>query len=152
MPAIECTQIFNRLPLFKVFPLLRISELENNIAQYKGVSTIDLLITNHRVPLNDKDEPYISAKVRDSLYQFTRLPFRVTKGVACFHREIKKYVDKNNVKRILTYLDDITTCGKNKEEHDANQKRFIDATKLKNISSMKTRVYSQSGTFQSSNM
>ena len=44
-----------------------------------------------------------------------------------------KFVDENNLKGVFPYLDDITICGKDQKEHDANLKSFLDAAKRKNI-------------------
>ena len=44
-----------------------------------------------------------------------------------------KFVEENNLKGVFPYLDDITICGKDQGEHDANLKSFLDAAKRKNI-------------------
>ena len=44
-----------------------------------------------------------------------------------------KFVDENNLKGVFPYFDDITNCGKDQEEHEANLKSFLDAVKQKNI-------------------
>ena len=131
--AIDYSQTINRFTLLDAFPLPRMRDLVNNIAQYKVFSTIDLRSAYHQVPLKDEDKPYTAFEARNNLYQFTRLPFGVINGVACFQREMMKFVDENNLKGVFPYLDDITICGKDQEEHDANLKSFLDAAKRKNI-------------------
>ena len=106
-------------------------DLVKNIAQYKVFSTTDLRSAYHQVLLKDEDKPYTAFKVWNNLYQFTRLPFGVTNGVAFFQREMMKFVDENNLKGVFPYLDDITICGKDQEEHDANLKSFLDVAKRK---------------------
>ena len=77
------------------------TDLVNNIAQYKVFSTIDLRSAYHQVPLKDEDQPYTAFEARNNLYQFTRLSFGVTNGVACFQREMMKFVDENNLKEFF---------------------------------------------------
>ena len=131
--AIDYSQTINRFTLLDAFPLPRMTDLVNNITQCKVFSTTDLRSAYHQVPLKDEDKPYTAFEARNNLYQFTRLPFGVTNGVACFQREMMKFVDENNLKGVFPYLDDITICGKDQEEHDANLKSFLDAAKRKNI-------------------
>ena len=85
--AIDDSQTINRFTLLDAFPLPRISDMVNKIAQYRVFSTIDLRSAYHQVPLKDEDKPYTTFEARGNLYQFTRLPFGVTNGVACFQRE-----------------------------------------------------------------
>ena len=98
--AIDYSQTINRLTLVDAFPLPRMRDLVNNIAQYKVFSTIDLCSAYHQVPLKDEDKLYIAFEARNNPYQFTRLPFGVTNGIACFQREIMKFVDENNLKGV----------------------------------------------------
>ena len=110
--AIDYSQTINRFTLLDDFPLPRMTDLVNNIAQYKDFSTIALRSAYHQVPLKDEDKPYTAFEAQNNLYQFTRPPFGVTNGVACFQREMMKFVDENNLKGVFPYLDDITTVGK----------------------------------------
>ena len=131
--AIDYSQTINRFTLLDAFPLPRINDMVNKIAQYRVFSTIDLRSAYHQVPLKDKDKPYTAFEARGNLYQFTRLPFGVTNGVACFQREMMKFVDEYGLDACFPYLDNITICGKDQEDHDANMERFLKAAKRKNL-------------------
>ncbi len=131
--AIDYSQTINRFTILDAFPLPNISEMVNKIAQYRVFSTIDLRSAYHQVPLKDEDKPYTAFEARGNLYQFTRLPFGVTNGVACFQREMVKFVEENHLKAVFPYLDNITICGKDQKDHDENLKEFLEAAKLKNI-------------------
>ena len=85
------------------------------------------------MPLKDEDKPYTAFEARNNLYQFTRLPFGVTNGVACFQREMVKFVEKDDLQAVFPYLDNITICGKDQEEHDVNLERFREAARRKNM-------------------
>ena len=85
------------------------------------------------MPLKDEDKPYTAFEARGNLYQFTRLPFGVTNGVACFQREMMKFVDENDLEASFPYLDNVTICGKDQEDHDDNMEHFLEAAKRKNL-------------------
>ena len=131
--AIDYSQTINRFTLLDAFPLPRINDLVNDIAQYRVFSTIDLRSAYHQVPLKEEDKPYTAFEARNNLYQFTRLPFGVTNGVACFQREMMKFVEQNSLKAVFPYLDNITICGRDQQEHDANLEKFLAVAKRKNI-------------------
>ena len=59
--------------------------------------------------------------------------FGVTNGVACFQREMTDFVRKEGLTWVFPYLGDITICGKDQEEHDANLECFLEAAERKNI-------------------
>lgn len=44
-----------------------------------------------------------------------------------------KTVEQNLLKAVFCYLDDITICGRDQEEYDANLEDFLAADKGKNI-------------------
>ena len=131
--AIDYSQTINRFILLDAFPLPRISDMINNIARYRVFSTIDFRSAYHQVLLKDEDKPYTAFEARGNLYQFTRQPFGVTNGVACFQREMMKFVDENDLEASFPYVDDITICGKDQEDHDTNMEHFLEAAKRKNL-------------------
>ena len=80
---IDCSQTINRFTLLDALPLLRISDVVNKIALYR-ILIIDLRSAYHQVPLKEEDKLYTAFEVQGNLYQFTRLSFGVTNGVALF--------------------------------------------------------------------
>ena len=87
----------------------------------------------HQVPLRKEERPYTAFEASNGLYQFTRVPFGVTNGVACFQREMSDFVREEKLSGVFPYLDNISICGKDQAEHDANLKLFLEATKRKNM-------------------
>ena len=63
------------------------------------------------------------------MYQFKRIPFGLKNAVPCFQRVINDIITAHGCKGTFAYLDDITVCGRTKEEHDANLKVFLNAAK-----------------------
>ena len=54
------------------------------------------------------------------LYQFCRIPFGITNGVAAFQHAMDKLVEEENLKDTFPYLDNITVAGLTQAEHDHN--------------------------------
>lgn len=131
--AIDYSQTINRFTQLDAFPLPRISDTINEIAQYKVFSTLDLQSAYHQIPLREDDKPYTAFEAKGGLYQFTRLPFGVTNGVACFQREMMRFVEDNHLKAVFPYIDNITVCGKDQADHDANLILFQEASQKANL-------------------
>ena len=122
--VIDYSQTINRFTQLDAFPLPFISDMINNISQYRVFSTIDLQSAYHQVPLRKEERPYTAFEASNGLYQFTRVPFGVTNGVACFQREMSDFVREEKLSGVFPYLDNISICGKDQAEHDANLKLF----------------------------
>ena len=63
----------------------------------------------------------------NALYQFTRVPFGVINGVACFQRAMDSIITEEQLQATFPYLDNITICGKDQREHDVNLKHSLEA-------------------------
>lgn len=131
--AIDYSETINKFTLLDGYPLPRIDETVNKIAQYRVFSTIDLRSAYHQVALRDQDKPYTAFEACGRLYQFTRIPFGVTNGVACFQRIMDTLIKEEGLDGTFAYLDDVTICGMTREEHDTNLAKFLQAAKKRNI-------------------
>ena len=96
-------------------------------------SSIDLCSAYHQVPPIQEEQAYITFEASGGLYQFTRVPFGATNGVACFQHEMTDFVRKEGLTGVFPCLNNITICGKNQQEHDANLECFLKAAKRKNM-------------------
>ena len=76
--------------MLDAFPLPKIKELVNKVAQYKMCSIVDLKSAYHQIPISKKDKIYTAFEADGKLYQFYRLPFGVTNAVTCFQSIIDK--------------------------------------------------------------
>ena len=112
--VIDYSQTINRFTLLDAFPLPRINDQINAIAQYSVFSTIDLCSAYHQIPLRRSERHYTAFEASNGLYQFTHVPFGVTNGIACFQLEMTNFIYKENLAGVFPYLDNITICGKDK--------------------------------------
>ena len=131
--VIDYSQTINKFTQLNAYPLPRIDDLVNKVSQYNYFSTVDLKNAYHQVPLNDKDKLYTAFEAFGQLYQFRRMPFGITNGVSCFQKVMDEFINTNSLSDTYCYLDDITICGKTKEEHDNNVEKFMKAAKCSNL-------------------
>ena len=131
--VIDYSQTINRFTLLDAYPLPRIDDTINAIVQYRVFSTIDLRSAYHQVSIKEADKPYTAFRAGNALYQFTRMPFGVTNGVACFQRIMTEIIAMENLQGTVAYLDNVTISGKDQEEHDANLKRFQDVSTQRQV-------------------
>ena len=78
------SQTINRYTFKDAYPLLRIDEQVNALAQCKVFSTLDLKFAYYQISIAEEDRPYTAFEADVRLYHYCRLPFGVTNGVSAF--------------------------------------------------------------------
>ena len=104
-------------------------DIVNNVAQYKWFSSLDLRSAYHQVPILPEERHYTAFEAKEQLYQFKRIPFGLKNAVPCFQRVFNDIIDKHDCKATYAYLDDVTVCGRTREEHGQNLSTFVKAGK-----------------------
>jgi hypothetical protein len=131
--VVDYSQTINRFTYLDAYPLPSIEDIVRTVAQFEVFSTVDLQSAYHQVPIREEEKQYTAFEAAGNLYQFQRIPFGVTNGVACFQRVIDSIIKSEGLKGVYAYLDDITICGKNQEDHDKNLKQFLCVAKKYNF-------------------
>jgi len=103
------------------------------VTKYKWYSSLDLRSACHQVPLLPEERKYTAFEANGQLYQFKRILFGLKNAVPCFQRVINDIIAAHGCKGTFAYLDDITVCGRTKEEHDENLNIFLNAAKEYNL-------------------
>ena len=88
---------------------------------------LDLRSAYHQIPIKPEEKPYTAFEACGCLYQFRRIPFGVTNGVASFQRVIDKIISNEKLKGTVAYIDNVTACGYNEKDHNHNLKQFMSA-------------------------
>jgi hypothetical protein len=127
--VIDYSKTVNKFTLLDAYPLPNMDILANKIAQYSLYSTFDLRSAYHQIPIRDCDKPYTAFEANGRLYHFNRVPFGVTNGGAAFQRIMDKLIDDNSLTGTFAYLDNLTVCGCDQADHDANVSHFLDMIK-----------------------
>jgi len=102
----------------------------NNVTQYKWYSSLDLRSAYQQAPLLPEERKYTAFEANGQLYQLKRIPFGLKNVVSCFQRVINDIIAAHGCKGAFAYLDDITVCGRTKEEHNDNLMVFLNAAKV----------------------
>ena len=85
------------------------------------------------MPQREEDKKFTAFEANGCLYQFRRMPFGVTNGVATFQRIINDFITSEGLLDTFAYLDNLTICDKNQAHHDYNLERLLKATKSRNL-------------------
>lgn len=137
--VIDYSQTVNKFTLLDAYPLPNIDDLIRKVAAHKIFSTIDLRSAYHQVPILEEEKLFTAFEAAGKLYQFTRIPFGVTNGVACFQRVIDKVIAQEKLTGVFSYLDDITVCGQDNNDHDKNLSRLLAALEKHNLKINKSK-------------
>ena len=81
----------------------------------------------------EDDRKYTGLEANGRLYQFRRIPFGVTNGVAVLQRLMDNIVKEEELKHTFPYLDDITVAGGNQADQDKIVETFLDVVKCQNL-------------------
>ena len=76
--------------------------------------------------MHESERSFTAFEADGNLYEFTRVPFGVANGPPCFQREMDNCIRENNLKATFCYIDNITICGTDKQDHNQNLKRFME--------------------------
>ena len=131
--VVDYSETINKFTNLDAYPLPRLDDTVNKIAQYSVFSTIDLKSAYHQIPIRDSDKIYTAFQANGGLYQFTRIPFGVTNGVACFQRVMNRCIEEESLDGTFAYLDNVFICGHDQQSHDENLSKFKQAAAKLNI-------------------
>ena len=96
-------------------------------------SIFDLRNAYHQIYIVKIERKYTAFEANGKLYEFNRIPFGVKNGVADFQRVISQFIEKENLKGLFLFLNNVTVAGKTQAEHDANVEAFLEAIKRNNF-------------------
>ncbi|XP_076052612.1 uncharacterized protein LOC143032026 [Oratosquilla oratoria] len=131
--CIDYSQTINQYTELDAYPLPRIEDMVHSLAKYKVFSTFDLKSAYHQISIKESERKYTAFEGAGKLYQFCRVPFGVTNGVAVFQRAMDKLVGDEGLKDTFPYLDNITVAGSTQDEHDSNVKKFLEVIQKRKL-------------------
>ena len=111
--VIDYSQTINKYTNWDAYPLRNIEETVNKISQYRVFSTLDLKSAYHQVPIREHEKKYTAFEANKCLYQFCRIPFGVTNGVAAFQCIMNSFIADEGLSNTFATWDNVTISGKN---------------------------------------
>jgi len=140
--VIDYSRTINSFTQLDAYPLPRIDEIVNELAQYRVFTTVHLKSAYHQLELHPRDREITAFQSGNALYQWRRLPFGLTNADSEFQRTIDYIVRENDLKGCYPYLDDIMIAGANQVEHDRNLQALYVANSKANrtINESKTQL------------
>jgi hypothetical protein len=131
--VIDYSRTINKFTELDAYPLPRLDDMAFQVSRYKVYSALDLKSAYHQIPIDAADKQYTAFEADGGLYQFCRIPFGVTNGVAAFQRIMDQLIQYHELNGTFVYLDNITVCGITQEDHDRNLNRFYEIINLYNF-------------------
>ena len=127
--CVDYSQTVNKFTHLVAYPLLSMRSVVNNEAQCKWYSKLDHRIAYHQIDLLPEERKYTSFDANGQLYQFNLISFGLKNAVPCFQRVFDAMLLEHDCKATFACLDDITVCGKTREEHVQNLAAYLKAAK-----------------------
>lgn len=137
--CVDYSQTINKFTHLDAYPLPTMQSIIKEVSQYKWFSKLDLRSAYHQIPLMTQERMYTGFEAGGQLYQFKRIPFGLKNAVPCFQRVINQIISDFNCEGTFAYLDDITVCGKTRDEHDNKLHTFLNAARACNITLNKNK-------------
>ena len=122
--VVDYSDTINRFTELDAYPMPNVLEMVEKISQYRYFATFDLKSAYHQIPIKEEDIKYTAFEADGQLWEFTRIPFGVTNGVSAFQRTIDKVIEVEKLQDTFAFVDNVTVCGRTKEEFDQNLAAF----------------------------
>ena len=107
----------NKLTIKNRYPLPRIDDLFDQLADSCVFSSLDLSQGYHQIRILEEDVPKTTFRVPFGHYQFKVLSFGLTNALTTFLSVINRIFHQYLRKFVLVYLDDILVFSKTPKEH-----------------------------------
>ena len=121
--VVDYSRTIYRFTRLDAYSLPRMDDFVQEITKYKIYSSLDLKSAYHQISIKE-DKPCMAFEANVQLYQFCRIPFGMTNGIACFQSIIHQIIKENNLMGVYAYVDNIVVVRKNQQEYDENLEKF----------------------------
>nr|GFA98406.1 putative reverse transcriptase domain-containing protein [Tanacetum cinerariifolium] len=123
----------NKLTVKNRYLLPRIDDLFDQLQGACCFSKIDLRSGYHQLRVREEDTPKTAFRTRYGNFEFTFMPFGLTKAPAIFmdlmNHVCKPYLDKF----VIVFIDDILIYSKSEKEHEVHLKTILDLLKMEKL-------------------
>ena len=131
--VVDYSNTINIFTELDAYPMPNINEHVETVSKYKVFSTFDLKSAFHQIPIREEDKQYTAFEADGKLWQSTVVPYGAKNGVPAFQRTIDKIVEDEGLSQTFPYVDNVTVCGMNQEDHDIQVEKWLQTCKKYNI-------------------
>ena len=127
-PCVDYRRL-NAVTIKDAFPLPRITDCLDAVADATMFSCFDVTSGYHQIPVKESDVPKTAFCTKYGLYEYTSMPMGLTNSPATFQRFMELALRGLQWHTCLIYLDDIVVFGKTFDEHLQRVEEVLDRIK-----------------------
>jgi hypothetical protein len=131
--VVDYSNTINRFTELDAYPMPNINEHIESISKYKVFSTYDLKSAFHQIPIREEDKKFTAFEADGGLWQSTVVPYGATNGVPAFQRSMDKVVADEGLTQTFPFIDNVTICGIDQEDHDRQDEMWLRACQKYNV-------------------
>ena len=127
-PCVDYRRL-NAVTIKDAFPLPRITDCLDAVADATMFSCFDVTSGYHQIPVKESDVPKTAFCTKYGLYEYTSMPMGLTNSPTTFQRLMELALRGLQWHTCLIYLDDIVVFGKTFDEHLQRVEEVLDRIK-----------------------
>ncbi|KAF9763133.1 Retrovirus-related Pol polyprotein from transposon opus [Nosema granulosis] len=107
----------NSVTVKDAYPMPRVDEILESMGGAVIFSKLDALSGYHQIKMREEDIEKTAFACREGLFEFLRMPFGLSNGLATFQRGMNRILGRFLYKCAMVYMDDIIIFSRCEEEH-----------------------------------
>ena len=123
----------NAVTVKDAFPLPRVTDCLDSLAESVMFSTFDITTAYHQVPVKNEDIPKTAFVTKYGLFEYLTMPFGLCNAPGTFQRLMEVVLNGLQWTSCLIYLDDVIVFGRSFDEHMSRLQDVLDRIKCSGL-------------------